>query len=152
MDSCIRLRTLQFNEKGNTWNKVRYRDSAWVVVAVSGKVTCPVNMMNQNLDKAQHSHNSPLFRQLRLNLAIIKLVFRGLSYTRLRELVIEVFRGIVPDILHIETHSLRSGRATAAASASVPDRPFLCHSRWSSGSTKDGCVEDSLSVFPFVGF
>ena len=37
----------------------KYRDSAWVAVAVSGKVTCPVNMMNGYLDKAQLSHDSP---------------------------------------------------------------------------------------------
>ena len=30
----------------------KYRDGAWVVVAVPGKVTCPVNMMNRYLDKA----------------------------------------------------------------------------------------------------
>ena len=37
---------------------------AWFVVPVSGKVTCPVNMMNRYLDKAQLSHDSPLFCQL----------------------------------------------------------------------------------------
>ena len=39
----------------------KYRDSAWVVVAVLGKVACPVNMMNRYLDKARLSHDSPLF-------------------------------------------------------------------------------------------
>ena len=34
------------------------------MVAVSGKVTCPVNIMNRYLDKAQLSHDSPLFCQL----------------------------------------------------------------------------------------
>ena len=42
----------------------KYRDGAWVVVAVSGKVTRPLNMMNRCLDKAQLSHDSPLFCQL----------------------------------------------------------------------------------------
>ena len=43
----------------------KYRDGAWVVVAVSGKVTCPVSMMNRYLDKAaQLCHDSPLFCQL----------------------------------------------------------------------------------------
>ena len=42
------------------------RDGVWAVVAVSGKVNCPVNMMNRYLDyyKAQPSHDSPLFCQL----------------------------------------------------------------------------------------
>ena len=94
------------------------------VVAVKGKVTCPVNMMNRYLDKAQLIHD---------------------SHTRLRELVIEAFRGIVPDLARVGTHSLRSGGATAAANAGVPDRLFLRHGRWSSVSAKDGYVKDSLA-------
>ena len=44
----------------------KYRDGAWVVA-----VTCPVNMMNRYLDKAQPSHDSPFFASyLRLNMAI----------------------------------------------------------------------------------
>ena len=100
----------------------KYRDGAWVVVAVTGKVTCPVNMMNRYLDKAQLSHDSPLFCQLTRTKYGYKARARGLSYTRLRELVTEAFRGIVPDLARIGTHSLRSGGATAAANAGVPDR------------------------------
>ena len=116
----------------------KYRHGAWVVVAVTGKVTCPVNMMNRYLDKAQLSHDSPLFCQLTRTKYGYKARARGLSYTRLRELVIEAFRGIVPDLA-------RSGGATAAANAGVPDRLFLRHGRWSSVSAKDGYVKDSLA-------
>ena len=70
---------------------------------------------------------------------------KGLSYTRLRELVLEAFKDIVPDISTIGTHSLRSGGATAAANAGIPDHLFKRHGRWSSGSAKDGYVKDSLS-------
>ena len=77
-------------------------------------------MMNRYLDKAQLSHDSPLFCQLTRSKYGYKARARGLSYTRLRELVIEVFRGIVPDLARIGTHSLRSGGATAAANAGVP--------------------------------
>ena len=42
----------------------KYRDGAWVVVAVSRKVTCPVNMMNRYLDKAQLSQTVLFFCQL----------------------------------------------------------------------------------------
>ena len=49
----------------------KYRDGAWVVVAVTGKVSSSVNMMNRYLDKAQLSHDSPFFASyLRLNMAI----------------------------------------------------------------------------------
>ena len=36
--------------------------------------------------------------------------------------MLEAFKDIVPDISAIGTHSLRSGGATAAANAGVPDR------------------------------
>ena len=70
---------------------------------------------------------------------------KALSYTRLRELVLEAFKDIVPDISAIGTHSLRSGGATAAANAGIPDRLFMRLGRWSSDLAKDGYVKDSLS-------
>jgi len=59
--------------------------------------------------------------------------------------VLEAFKDIVPDISAIGTHSLRSGGATAAANAGVPDRLFKRHGNWASESAKDGYVQDSLS-------
>ena len=59
--------------------------------------------------------------------------------------MLEVFKDIVPEISAIGTHSVRSGGATAAANAGVPDRLFKRHGRWASESAKDGYVQDSLS-------
>ena len=70
---------------------------------------------------------------------------KGLSCTRLRELVLEAFKDIVPDISPIGTHSLRSGGATAAVNSGIPDRLFKRHGRWSSDSAKDCYVKDPLS-------
>ena len=42
----------------------QYRDGAWVVVASSGKVTCPVALMSRYLDRANLSDDNPLFCQL----------------------------------------------------------------------------------------
>ena len=52
--------------------------------------------------------------------------------------MLEAFKDIVPDISALGTHSLRSGAATAAANADVPDRRFKRHGRWASESAKDG--------------
>ena len=38
--------------------------------------------------------------------------------------MLEAFKDIVSDITTIGTHSLRSGGATAAANAGIPDRLF----------------------------
>ena len=101
----------------------QYRDGAWVVVAPR-KATCPVAMMNRYLDRAGLSCDSPLFCQLSKTECGYKPRSKGLNYSRLRELVLEAFKDIVPDISALGTHSLRSGAATAAANAGVPDR--LC--------------------------
>ncbi|KAL9963329.1 hypothetical protein ACROYT_G032521 [Oculina patagonica] len=107
----------------------QFRDRAWVVVASSGKVTCPVALMRRYLDRAKLSDDSPLFCQLSKTKFSYKPRSKGLSYTRLRELVLEAFKDIVPDISAIGTHSLRSGGATAAANAGIPDRLFKRHGR-----------------------
>ena len=126
----------------------QYKDGAWIVVASSRKATCncPVDMMNRYLDRAGLSAcDSPLFCQLSKTKCGYKPRSKGLSYSRLRELVLEAFKDIVPDISAIGTHSLRSGGALAAANAGVPDRLFERHDRWASESAKDGYVQDSLS-------
>ena len=123
----------------------QYRDGAWIVVASSRRATCPVAMMIRYLDRAGLSCDSPLFCQLSKTKSGYKPRSKGLSYSRLRELVLEAFKDIVPDISAVGTHSLRSGGATAAANAGVPDRLFKRHGRWASESAKDGYVQDSLS-------
>ena len=123
----------------------QYRDGAWVVVASSRKATCQVAMMNRYLDRAGLSCDRPLFCQLPKTKYGYKQRSKGLTYSRLRELVLEAFKDIVPDISAIGTHSLRSGGATAAANAGVPDRLFKLHGHWPSESAKDLYVQDSLS-------
>ena len=102
-------------------------------------------MMNRYIDRAGLSCDSPLFCQLSKTKCGYKLRSKGLSYSTLRELVLEALKVIVPDISAIGAHSLRSGGATAAANAGVPDRHFKRHSGWVSESAKDGYVQDSLS-------
>ena len=125
----------------------QYRDGAWIVVASSGKAICRVAMMNRYLERARLSSDSPLFSQLSKTKCGYKPTSKGLSYSysRLRELVLQAFKDIIPDISAVGKHSLRSGGATAAANAGVPDRLFQRHGRWASESAKDGYVQDSLS-------
>ena len=123
----------------------QYKDGTWSVVASSRKATCAVAMMNRYLDRAWLSYDSPLFCQLSKTKCGHKLRSKGLSYSKLRELVLEALKVIVPDISAIGTHSLRSGGATAAANAGVPDRLFKRQGRWAGQSAKDGYVQDSLS-------
>ena len=102
------------------------------------------------LDRAGLSCDGPLFCQLSKTKCGYKPRSKGLSYSRLRDLVLDAFKDIVPDISANATHSLRSGGATAAANAGVPDRPFKRHGRWASESAKDGYVQNSLSSLSSV--
>ena len=47
-----------------------------------------------------------------------------MSYTRIREVVIGLFKDVVIDVSVFGVHSLCSGGATAAANAGVPDQHF----------------------------
>jgi len=76
----------------------QYRDGAWLVVASSGKVTCPVALISHYLDRVKLSYDSPLFCQLSKTKFGYKPRLKCVSYTRLRELVLEAFKDITPDI------------------------------------------------------
>ena len=68
----------------------------------------------------------------------------GLSYSRLRELLLDKIAKLGFDPALFGMHSLRAGGATAAANCGVQDRLFKRHGRWKSESAKDGYVKDSL--------
>ena len=63
----------------------------------------------------------------------------------MRELLREKLTDVGLDPSNFGLYSLRSGGATAAANAGVPDRLFNCHGRWRSENAKDGYVKDQLS-------
>ena len=68
----------------------------------------------------------------------------GISYTRVRELVLEKLQEIGLDPKMFGLHSLRAGGASNAANAGIPDRWFKRHSRWLSENAKDGYIKDKL--------
>ena len=68
----------------------------------------------------------------------------GLSYTRLRELLLSKISQLGYDPTLFGMHSLRAGGATAAANAGVEDRLFKRHGLWKSETAKDGYVKDSM--------
>ena len=74
----------------------------------------------------------------------------SLSYTRLRELFLHKLSELGFDAKQFGLHSLRSGGATVAAQAGIPDRLFKRHGRWRSESTKDGYVKDSMCALMSV--
>ena len=127
----------------------QYRDGAVVVIARTGTNYCPVAMLERymrlaNISTTNLSENY-LFRRLISTKNGQKLRdSANLSYTRARELVLTMLESIGLDRKQFSLHSLRSGGASAAANAGVPDRCFKRHGRWRSESAKDGYVQDKL--------
>lgn len=125
----------------------QYRDGAWVPIARTHSKVCPVAMMERYfyLADIQGDSDKHLFRGLSSTKEGYRLrASGGISYTRVRELVLEKIAAIGLDPKQFGLHSLRSGGASAAANAGVPDRWFKRHGRWRSENAKDGYVKDKL--------
>ena len=126
----------------------QYREGASVLVAKTGSPICPVAMLERYFSLAGLSHSS----KLRLFRGIVHTKKGGrlrasgsLSDTRMRELLLAKLSSLGFNAKSFGVYSLRSGGATAAANAGVPDRLFKRHSHWRSESAKDGYVKDSVS-------
>lgn len=143
---------VKFKEEGmvlNIWSSKtdQFREGDSLLVGRTGATTCPVQMMERyfrmgHLDGGSHDR---VFR------AVVSTKDRerlrksgGLSYSRLRELLLEKISMLGMDPRQFGMHSLRAGGATAAANAGVPDRLFKRHGRWRSESAKDSYVKDSV--------
>lgn len=124
------------------------RQGQIVPVASSGNPTCPVAMLRSyvavgSIDLAS---DLPLFRGISSVSGKEKLrPSGGLSYTRLRELVLKKIRELGYDEKIFGLHSFRAGGATLAANnPTLPDRLFKRHGRWRSENAKDGYIKESL--------
>ena len=71
---------------------------------------------------------------------------KHISYTCVRENVIEGFQNIGAETKLFGLHSLRVGGATAAANLGVNDRLFKKHRRWKSEKVKDGYIHESTET------
>ncbi|KAL5473775.1 hypothetical protein EMCRGX_G028330 [Ephydatia muelleri] len=150
-DELIRLRCedITFNAEGMIINIVssktdQYREGSSLVIARTGGLTCPVGMMEKYF-LMDHTPKACVFRGISVTKEGERLrKTGGLSYTRLRELLLQKITQLGYDPKAFGMHSLRAGGATAAANAGVPDRLFKRHGRWKSESAKDGYVKDSV--------
>ena len=86
-----------------------------------------------------------LFRPIFRSENICKLIYKNkqLSYTAARENIISRLK-LVSGNLNIGLHSLRSVGATAAANSDVDNRCLKRHGRWTTDTSKDGYIIDSV--------
>ena len=126
-----------------------YRDGRTLVISKLNSDLCPVKATRGYIDRAGMEESSFLFRPLiwlksrqRYRLTARN---RPLSYTTCRSDALRLFEkvGLTKGILGL--HSARSGGASWAANAGVPDRLFKRHGRWVSERAKDSYVKDNLA-------
>ena len=128
----------------------KYNQGSSVCIAKTGLKTCPVNILCRYLDMAgiKCYSNEFIFRQItylkKSNSYRLRDTKKPLSYTRAREIILSALEDIGLDKKKFGLHSLRSGGATAAAAAGIPDRIFKKHGRWKSEKAKDGYVKERL--------
>ena len=128
------------------------KNGSWLVIAKTGKVTCPVKYLNMYLSAFKIPHNSDefIFRKVSFLKKSDSYVLRKgdhISYNRAREILLENLRKIGLDSSKFGMHSLRSGGATQVANCGfVCDRLFKKHGRWRSDSAKDGYVKEKDEV------
>ena len=127
-----------------------YREGHWLKIAKFDSEICPVENLLTYLDVCSIDCKSDdyIFRGLtdfpKQNTQRLRKTNKPLSYTRTRELLLEAFKTIGENPKLYGTHSLRSGGATTAANAGIPDRMFKRHGRWKSDRAKDGYIKDNL--------
>ena len=122
----------------------QYRQGDTILVARTGKSTCPVNMVECYMTKGELVGKSGLlFRPLSSDGKSLRSS-GSLTYTRLRELLLGRLQALGYPAEQFGVHSLRAVGATAAAGSGVPDRLFKRHGCWRSDKAKDGYVEDSV--------
>ena len=105
----------------------QYRQGDRVIVARTGSSVCPVAMLERYYAMAAlpKSWKLRLFRGIVITKSGERFCSHdSLSYTRLRELFLSKLSELGFDPKQFGLHSLRSGGASAAANAGVPDRLF----------------------------
>ena len=125
----------------------QFKEGAWVPIARTHSDICPVSMLEQYFKLAEIKGDADkfLFRGLtKTKQGYCLRSSGGISYTRVRELLLEKLKEVDLDPKEFGLQSLRSGDVTAAANAGVPDRWFKRYGRWLSENAKDGYIKDKL--------
>ena len=151
--AAIRLIHITFNKQGlnlfiPSSKTDIYHGGRNVVISKTHTKYCPVEMLEKYISLAQIKiPDLFLFRSLSKVKGGYRLreANQPMSYTRVREVVLDAIRPVVDDVSRYGVHSLRAGDATVAAQSGVPDRLFKRHGRWRSENAKDGYVKDSMS-------
>ncbi|XP_056016259.1 uncharacterized protein LOC125658242 [Ostrea edulis] len=127
-----------------------YRRGNDVLIASTGKSTCPVFWLKHYLQLASITEKPDdfIFRSIRFYKSSKRYklceINKPISYTRAREILLSALSSIGLNSKLFGLHSLRSGGATSAASSGVSDRLLKIHGRWKSDFSRDNYIKDCV--------
>ncbi|XP_065904717.1 integrase/recombinase xerD homolog isoform X3 [Dysidea avara] len=123
------------------------RHGSELLIARTNSSTCPVAMLEQYMARTgmRWGDDCYLFRAIQRTKNGETLRQSGhISYSCVMDLFKKKMSKLGFEAPEFGLHSLRSGGATTAANAGVPDRLFKRHGRWRSENAKDGYIKDSV--------
>ena len=129
-----------------------YRNGNWIYIARGNSELSPVATLQRYLKMAEINEYSKefIFRSIANHRNHQHMAMRKknvpLSYTRARELFLDVITAVDMEREEFSLHSLRSGGALTTGNAGVNDRLFKSHGRWRSESAKDGYANDNIEA------
>ena len=124
----------------------QYREGSWILVARSGKPSCPVKLVERFLLMGKHKQTDNLFRKITHTRNGMQLRNSPLSYSRARELFKEQISSIGLNPAIYGLHSLRSGGTSEAAAWGIPDRLIQRHGGWRSEKSMNMYIKETQST------
>ena len=121
----------------------QYREGSWIFVARSGKLTCPVKLLEKFMRMGKHGQRDKLFRKISHTPNEMVLRKASLSYSRARELFKKQISAIGLRPATYGLHSLRSGGTSEAAAWGIPDRLIQRHGGWRSEKSMNMYIKET---------
>ena len=121
----------------------QFREGSSILVARIHSSSCPVAVMERFLLAGGHQKSDYLFRNICHNKQGFSLRPQPLSYSRASELFKKQLKAIGLNPKQYGLHSLRSGGASTAAAAAIPDRLLMRHGGWRSESAKNMYIQET---------
>ena len=121
----------------------QFREGSTILVTHSHSSSCPVAVTERFLLAGGHQKSDYLFRKIRHTKHGFSLRPQPLSYSRASELVRKQLKAIGLHPKQYGLNSLKSGGASAAAAAVIPDRLLVRHGGRRSESAKSMYIHET---------
>ena len=125
-----------------------YRSGHWIYISKIESVLCPVKLIKKYIDlaKIKEGRNEYLFRAVTKTKQSYELRIHNkpISYTSVREDVLNALEKLGLRSSDFGLHSLRSGGCSMATHFGVKEKLIKKHGRWKSERVKDGYTHPTL--------